>query len=59
MTAMDEAQLKVANKVEELERDERLIDLACPDPSRRMSFEDSMQEIEKRYSRAIDLLGKL
>lgn len=60
MTAASErAQLKVANRVDELQLNEQLVDLEHPDVSRRMSFEDSMQEIRTRYSRAIELLGRI
>lgn len=59
MTAALRAQIKVASKVEELEREQPMTDLDCPDDTRRLSFEQSMQLIADRYSKAIDLLGKI
>lgn len=52
-------QAAVTAKAEELERDQAMIDHERPDPGRRLTFEQSMSLIKARYSRAIDLLGKL
>ncbi|GEL24051.1 hypothetical protein PSU4_30050 [Pseudonocardia sulfidoxydans NBRC 16205] len=59
MTAAVRAQMKVAEAAEELFHDDQLVDLKTPHPERGLSFDDAMAEIEKRYSVAIDLLGKL
>jgi len=49
----------VAAQAEELTRTEHLIDAEHPDPTRRLTFEQSMRLIRERYSSAIDLLGKI
>jgi hypothetical protein len=59
MTAAVQAQMKVAAGAEELAHTEDLIDLAKPNPERRLSLEQSMVLTRERYSRAIELLGRL
>jgi hypothetical protein len=51
--------MKVAAGAEELTHTEDLIDLAKPNPERRLTLEQSMVLIRERYSHAIDLLGRL
>jgi hypothetical protein len=61
MNAVERAQQKVAARADELGREQPLLELDTehPNPARRLSFEQSMKLIETRYSRAIELLGKL
>jgi len=59
MSTMADVQARVAAQAEELTRTEHLIDAEHPDPTRRLTFEQSMRLIHERYSSAIDLLGKI